>query len=241
MKITAFNGSPKGPKGNTQVMVNEFLGGAQEAGAETECIFLAEKDIKPCKGCFGCWIRTPGECPADDDMPELLDKILKSDIIVYASPVYVGSVTGLMKNFLDRTIPMADPHFDKMDTGLCIHKSRYEGEANIVLISNCGFPEMEHFKYFRTVFEYMVMNSNCRILAEIYRSQGEMLTIDNPMVQFLLGSYKKSLRKAGQEIVEQSALTEETKQALERPLVPVEQYIEMANQHFDSILANLQK
>lgn len=68
MKIVVINGSPKGKNSNTNVMVQAFLKGAQEA--ETLNIFLSEKEIKHCKGCHTCWTKGPGQCVTNDDMLE---------------------------------------------------------------------------------------------------------------------------------------------------------------------------
>ena len=61
MKILAVNGSPTKKKGMTHLMLNLFLEGAAEAGAEVERFNVADKKIRYCDGCFNCWVRTPGQ------------------------------------------------------------------------------------------------------------------------------------------------------------------------------------
>ncbi|MCX5695516.1 MAG: flavodoxin family protein [Candidatus Omnitrophica bacterium] len=238
MRITIFNGSPRGQKGNTHRMVTEFLKGAEDAGAQTENIFLAQKKIHYCLGCFSCWIKTPGKCAIKDDMQDLLEKYMKSDIVVLASPVYVGSVTGIMKNFIDRIIPLHDPHFEKNENGIYRHLTRYKTYPKIVLISNCGFPEQAHFEYFRSVFKYFEFldSKNNTIIAEIYRGEGELLKVENIFLKPVLNNYRQLLRKAGGEIVKNQKLSDELKAELEKPLIPYDQYVKEANKSWDEDL-----
>lgn len=238
MKITVFNGSPRGEKGNTHRMVVEFLKGAGEAGAETENIFLVQKKIHYCMGCFSCWIKTPGKCVIKDDMEDLLEKYMKSDIVVFASPIYFGSVTGIIKNFIDRSLPLADPHFERNEDGLYRHVNRYKTYPKILLISNCGFPEQVHFEYFKSIFKYLeFMDSrNNIIIAEIYRGGGEILGVEDIFLKPFLARYRKLLRKAGVEVVTDHRLSNETKAELEKPIIPYDRYVKEANKHWDEIL-----
>ena len=82
---------------------------ALSAGAKMEHIKLKNKNIHPCTGCYTCWTKTPGECIFDDDMTDLRYKFRTADLIIFASPLYVYSVTGIMKNFLDRLVPNLMP------------------------------------------------------------------------------------------------------------------------------------
>jgi len=132
MKIIVFNGSHRGKNGNTHVMVEEFSYGARDVGAEVENIFLVKKEIKPCSGCFDCWFKTPGKCILKDDMEEMLQKFISSDIVVFATPVYVDNITGIMKNFIDRLIPLIDTHYEKDEEGECRHVKRFENVLNLL-------------------------------------------------------------------------------------------------------------
>jgi len=232
MKITAFNGSARGAKGNTHVLVDGFLDGAAEAGAEVENIPLAGKKIKHCRGCFKCWTRTPGACAMKDDMAELLPKFADSDIVVFATPLYVDNVSGLMKNFMDRMVPLIDPHFEKDPAGEYRHV-KAAGVPRIVVISNCAFPEQSHFQVLRLLFKRIARNMHSEVVAEIYRGGGELLRVESAMLKFMLRGYKRAVRKAGREVVENGAITEATQAELEKPLIPHDVYIRNANKHWD--------
>ena len=197
MKITAFNGSPRGKNGNTFIMVEEFLKGAKGSGAETEHILLSEKRIHHCIGCFTCWTKTPGVCVFEDDMKDLLPK-LEAGIIVFASPVYVDNITGLMKNFMDRMIPVADPHFTIDEKGESRHVMRPNYQTpKLVIISNCGFPEQSHFEVFKVLFRRVARNMHTDVICEIYRGGGELLKMKSLLMKPFLYKYKKLLQKCG--------------------------------------------
>lgn len=239
MKITIFNGSPRAEAGNTHVMVEAFMKGAREGGAEVENVFLARKEIKPCRGCFGCWLKTPGECVIKDDMAELLEKFAGSDIVVFATPLYVDNVTGIMKNFMDRLIPGGDPHFEKDEGGECAHLMRSEKRVKLVVISNCGFPEQSHFQVLELLFKRVARNMRTEVIGEIYRGGGAILK-DAPLIlKPVIRKYKKLLQKAGKEIAENLRLSEETRSKLEKPLIPEERYIAEANEYFDKLLSTV--
>lgn len=240
MKVRVFNGSPRGERSNTHYMVKEFLKGSEDAGAQVENIFLSEKRFSDCKGCFGCWIKTPGKCVIKDDMGELRKKFMGSDIAVMATPVYVDGVTGIMKRFMDRMIPVVDPHFTKDDNGETRHVPRYEKYPKIVVISNCGFPDIDHFQVVSHHYRRMSRNMHSEVIGEIYRTMGPILEYSNPIVEPMRMKYRKLLREAGKEIVKEGGLSDGLRKKLEEPIVPPQMYFNGANKGFDSQLKKIQ-
>jgi multimeric flavodoxin WrbA len=100
MKILAIHGSPRTIRSTTRRLAGLVLEGAAEAGAETEIVDLADLRITPCTACEGCTFN--GICVYEDDLPALLARMNEADAIVFASPVYLDSITGQMKIFFDR-------------------------------------------------------------------------------------------------------------------------------------------
>ncbi len=100
-KVLIFSGSPR-KSGNSDLLCDQFMRGAKEAGHEAEKIFLRDKRINHCLACGACQ-SDGGKCVQKDDMAEVLDKMIAADVIVMATPVYFYTMNGQMKTLIDRT------------------------------------------------------------------------------------------------------------------------------------------
>lgn len=90
--------------GNSDTLAEEFAKGAVETGNIVEKISLKKKEIQYCRGCLAC--QNTKECVINDDMKEILEKMLSADVLVFATPIYFYEMSGQMKTFLDRTNPL---------------------------------------------------------------------------------------------------------------------------------------
>lgn len=100
--ILILSGSPR-IGGNSDVLCDQFLKGAQEAGNQVEKINVATRKIGCCRACYYCKDHA-GACVVKDDMSAILTKMLEADVIVMASPVYFYSVDAQLKALIDRSV-----------------------------------------------------------------------------------------------------------------------------------------
>ena len=99
MKVLGIMGSPR-IKGNTDLLLDESLKGAESAGAEIEKLIVEQFTIDPCKENYGCTI--DGICTIKDDMDQIYPKLIGCDRIVIASPMFFYSFPSQMKALIDR-------------------------------------------------------------------------------------------------------------------------------------------
>lgn len=218
MKFTAFNGSPAGEKSATGRMLGAFLEGAARAGAETELYHLGNYHIEQCQGCFACWFRTPGQCVQHDDMEKLLRAYRSADVVCFGSPVYSWNMTALLKNFVDRLIPLKSPllteqngNFDMADAA--------PRQQRFVTMSNCGFPGENNFAIIRAAF------SCCAPALEIYRNCGKLLVSQQESVQERVRAYLQAVEQAGYEFASRGEVAAETRVQLDAPLMSTAEYV----------------
>jgi multimeric flavodoxin WrbA len=134
MKVLGILGSPR-VGGNSDILLDQALSGAKDAGAETEKIILCRKKISGCLNCEKC--NETGICVIQDDMPEIHKKILEAGAVIHSVPVYFWSMTSQMKAYLDRWCAFFDAQWRW-------HKAYYpkmKGKR-IGLITVCGDPDV---------------------------------------------------------------------------------------------------
>lgn len=99
LKVLGIAGSPR-RQGNTEMLLDRFLEGAEEAGARTEKIVAARVDVAGCIACNGCF--EDGLCVVQDDWQEVYEQLLTADVIALASPLFFWNVTAQAKAIIDR-------------------------------------------------------------------------------------------------------------------------------------------
>ena len=229
MNILLINGSPKGRASNSLRLAEAFLEGYTSVvpEAKIEQIDLKGKRVEPCKGCFGCWCKTPGRCIIDDDMPELLEKRIRADLVVWSFPLYFFNVPGPLKNFIDRQLPMALPFMaENTDgTGSGSHPMRYDMEGqHHVLISTCGFYSAEkNYDSVCSMFDHFCGKGKYET---IFCGQGELFHVKE--LSQRTDEYLSLCRRAGQEFAA-DRISAETKAELARLLLPKQVFETMAD------------
>ena len=142
MKIIGLSGSPRSGS-NSEILVNEILKGASEAGAETKSYNLVNMDIKPCIACMYCKAHE-GQCATDDDMQEIYKEIKESNGFVVGSPLYFGEMSAQTKLFIDRLFAFYNPHAGDMES------------KKVAFAFSQGNPDdmfKDYYEYVKNVFE----------------------------------------------------------------------------------------
>jgi multimeric flavodoxin WrbA len=143
MKVLGICGSPKKKDSTTLFALEKVMAVVQESGLDTEILALSQYNFSGCKDCGFCRKRL--DCSINDDFKNILLPVLKDEEIkgmIYASPVYFGGVTWLMKAFLDRSLLFRRNNFkfeDRVAGVLTVGRSRHGGQelAAMDLIKNC--------------------------------------------------------------------------------------------------------
>lgn len=150
MKAVILNGSndnenPLNSGGST--LVEEL----KKMEWEVEIVELRNKKIATCIGCFGCWIKTPGQCILKDSGQEIAKAVARSDLLILLSPVTFGGYSFQLKKMIDRIIPNLLPLFTKIN-GEIHHKPRYEKNPKLLAIGYLP----EHDEESERIFKILV-------------------------------------------------------------------------------------
>ncbi|MEW5825244.1 MAG: flavodoxin family protein [Candidatus Bipolaricaulota bacterium] len=137
-----------------------------------EVIALREKKIAPCLGCFGCWVKTPGECVLADDGRDVARALARSDLMAYFTPVTFGGVSAELKKALDRMIPNISPFFARV-AGETHHRRRYPRPPALLGLGTLDAPDLPAEALFKTLVERNALNLRTSRMAASVVTRGD--------------------------------------------------------------------
>lgn len=225
MKILVLNGSPK-KKSDTFRLTEAFLKGLNKNGEhEVNTVNVIEKQIAPCRGCFGCWQKGDGHCIFEDDQNEILDLYRSSDILIWSFPLYCYSMPSHLKAVLDRTLPLTKMTMVQQKDGSVHHTTLVDfSKKHTLVISGCGFPDFDgNFDALR------IMCNNC------FRNGCDIICVPEapmfnaPKATVVTEPKLENFTAAGEEYAANLKLSAETVAELEKPMIPKEEYIRIVN------------
>jgi len=230
MKIIAINGSHSGKRGYTHFLIEKIFSGAKNAGADCEEITLSELKINICKACGVCNTEKHLlKCIYEekDDVAMVFAKMREADIIIYATPIYVFNMSGLMKIFIDRINATGNSGDLKLsESGLFFHhisKDIYS-KPFVTLICHDNF-ENEMSKnvvsYFKTFSKFM----DAPQVGTIIRRSGKLTghgknSEKEKQYPKILESYK-AIEKAGNELATKGIIEKRTQKIASQDIIPV--------------------
>lgn len=133
MKITFINGNPLSSNPSFESRVNDLTGLLKLKGHTISYFELANNKIISCTGCWGCWVKTPGECLFDDDSRQIRKEIINSDWVIFASPIILGFTSAILKKMQDKLVPLVHPYIELVNDE-CHHEKRYENYPKMGLL-----------------------------------------------------------------------------------------------------------
>ena len=137
MKVTILNGNPNA----SNTVFDDYLKKLSDALSsdrnEIAIFTLRDMDLKYCRGCWGCHLKTPGECMVKDDTREIRRQYINSDLALFASPVVMGFTSALLKRAHEKIIPLLHPYFAFVQNEVH-HAARYDKYPLMALLLEKG-------------------------------------------------------------------------------------------------------
>lgn len=174
-KTLLISGSPR--KGNTDFVLTQIF---NEIKTDKELILLRDKNIKHCLGCLSCHKKP--KCVIKDDMTDILNKMLEADVIIIGTPNYFDNVSGLLKDFIDRTHPLYSTTLLKGKKLILVMVGGGEVEGSLKYLTECtcGFVTYQEMEL---IGEYCFQGLNLNDLEKdrktIEEIKGIVLKVDS--------------------------------------------------------------
>jgi putative NADPH-quinone reductase len=224
--VLAISGSLRKPS-FTEKMLDLCIEG-MGPDLEVHKFYPHKMKIGPCTSCWACWgKKNPGVCIQKDDFEQILEVYKRADYFLLAAPLYIFDLPATVKNVIDRFFIILEPSQVESSRRETEHPKRFGRHPKAVLISSCGFPEIQNFdilrRHFRIICEHMDWNWAGEILISAAGAAHAPRLFD--------GKYEL-IRSAGAELV-RGAISEETTAAIAAEVMRAEDYRRMTSLSFE--------
>ncbi|MCK5145817.1 flavodoxin family protein [bacterium] len=133
MKICVLDGNPESGGNDFKHWLGNFVDTLKAREHEIVCMHLSDVKVNTCRGCWSCWVKTPGRCVINDEMGTILHELIQADFLIMASPMLMGFPSSMMKKVMDRMVPIVKPYIE-IEGGECHHIARYKNVPKIGLV-----------------------------------------------------------------------------------------------------------
>ena len=170
MRVAILDGHP-GPGGEAfERWIGTMADELSSRGHEVSVAPLRGLNIQSCRGCWGCWVKTPGRCVIQDDMEGVLTAVGQADWLILASPLPMGFVSARLKRCMDRLIPLVHPYIE-IEGGECHHRPRYAKAPKLGAVLERETIDVEDIDITTDLLSRLARNMKTRLLFTRLTSQ----------------------------------------------------------------------
>ncbi len=224
MKVLVLHGSPKREKSDTMHITRAFLDGMYEAAEQdVRIIHVIDRHIEYCTGCFSC-MRNGGNCIHNDDMRDILNEILESDLLLFSFPLYGYGMPAHLKALVDRTLPLSSMAMEKVGDRYVHVGQADHSHLRYLMICGCGFPNSRHnFEPAAAQFRLLFPNGHTIITIP------ESPMFSAPEAAVVTVPRLELVRRAGKQYAETGGIDMGLLEQISSPMIPEEQYAKIVN------------
>ncbi len=163
MKITIMNGNGNPQDEGFDGYLSRLADALTADQHAVTTVILRDLDIKFCTGCFGCWVKTPGECVFKDASHDVCRAVINGDFLLWAAPLRMGFPDATLKRMMDKSIPLIHPYF-VVEQGEAHHRPRYEHYPRLgLLLQTEADTDAEDLRIVGDIFSRTALNMKSRL------------------------------------------------------------------------------
>lgn len=210
------------------MLLTPLIQGMKDAGYDVELFYARDLKVRSCN-CSNmyCWYQKPGTCCLKDDMELLYPRLRESEILILATPVYIP-LPGEMQNIINRLCPLIKPLLETRESRT---RARFHADVKIrkiLLVSTGGWWEKGNFGTVVRIAEELAEDASVEFAGAVIRPHAFLMKKDGKLTtdgQVVI----EAARKAGEELAQNGAISQETFEAISRPLISEEELRQLYN------------